>query len=507
MTLEDMKKVYRAECISNHPDRHPPIERNLWESRIKDLNNAWEILSNERIALDEYLDQQAKSGTHDDTTRSDTFTDEDKKKHDEKARKSAEERKKWTGVPTGGGPYVYESPYSSPESPKEVKSNTKKIFAIAIIAVLVISIAAVAGLDLLKTTNQQPQAGTITGNQVTNNQNENPSQNGGGSTTSSSETSVTAQPSSGQPLNLCESVSLVDNYLGTGYAVRVIVTPSGGLPPYHVTINANDHLEIGPNIQTSVTTSAFETFVTPINSSSPIDFGISDSYNNRLDIDAALGMTSGFQQLSIGQPLSFCETISPALTTATIGQSVPITITPSGIPPPYHFTIYNADDGTELESLDSSSSLVYSFIPKTTSTYHLLLSARGQGTYSYTTEEMGSVVTVGNSNNPNENYEGANILLNLLTQQAPQLTVSPTETTTSIGQTVQFVVTPNGGMQPYYYQTYDNGQPLDYSSQHQSTPYYFTYLPTSSGSHELKFWVDTSGGVQTAVYAEVYVNP
>ena len=59
-TPTEVKKAYRTKARIIHPDRHPAKEKNTWEKRFRDVQEAYEILSNPltRKEYDEYLKSQ-----------------------------------------------------------------------------------------------------------------------------------------------------------------------------------------------------------------------------------------------------------------------------------------------------------------------------------------------------------------------------------------------------------------------------------------------------------------
>ena len=59
-TPTEIKKAYRTKARIIHPDRHPAKEKNTWEKRFQDVQEAYEILSNPltRKEYDEYLKSQ-----------------------------------------------------------------------------------------------------------------------------------------------------------------------------------------------------------------------------------------------------------------------------------------------------------------------------------------------------------------------------------------------------------------------------------------------------------------
>ncbi len=56
----EIKKAYRAKARTTHPDRNPPNEKEVWEKRFQEIQEAYEILSNPQIRkeYDEYLDSR-----------------------------------------------------------------------------------------------------------------------------------------------------------------------------------------------------------------------------------------------------------------------------------------------------------------------------------------------------------------------------------------------------------------------------------------------------------------
>ncbi|MGI0069002.1 MAG: J domain-containing protein [Nitrosopumilaceae archaeon] len=56
----EIKKAYRAKARITHPDRNPSEEKDAWEKRFQEIQEAYEILSNPltRKDYDEYLDAQ-----------------------------------------------------------------------------------------------------------------------------------------------------------------------------------------------------------------------------------------------------------------------------------------------------------------------------------------------------------------------------------------------------------------------------------------------------------------
>ncbi|MDE1862697.1 MAG: DnaJ domain-containing protein [Thaumarchaeota archaeon] len=64
---QEIKKAYRAKARLTHPDRKPAAEKEVWEKRFEEVQEAYEILSNPvtRGDYDDYLASEAAGGRSD----------------------------------------------------------------------------------------------------------------------------------------------------------------------------------------------------------------------------------------------------------------------------------------------------------------------------------------------------------------------------------------------------------------------------------------------------------
>lgn len=87
----EIKKAYRAKARATHPDRNSPIEKEMWEKRFKEVQEAYEILKNPqtRKEYDEYIN--AKNAPWD--TQYENFWDKVRSSQD--SIKTEDARKKW----------------------------------------------------------------------------------------------------------------------------------------------------------------------------------------------------------------------------------------------------------------------------------------------------------------------------------------------------------------------------------------------------------------------------
>jgi hypothetical protein len=254
--------------------------------------------------------------------------------------------------------------------------------------------------------------------------------------------------------------------VGLGQSSAFISQVSGGVPPYQYQWYFNNSIVLGANSSTWVFT--------------PTSVGTYQVYVKVVD---ALGMTvqSEFQFVTVTPLPSVNVAVNPASAVVYLGNSVIFNSSVTGGTAPYFYQWYlngnPASGATQSEWI---------FTPTSKGNYQVYLvvkdSSNAQGT--------SSIVPVSVSLPPPP-------------PQPLSVTINPVSSNASLGQSSAFISQVSGGVPPYQYQWYLNGNPVS-----GATNPTWAFTPTSTGTYEIYVEITDAGNVVVqSTLARVTVTP